>query len=108
MLILTTAAGVRRSGGTAQLDTIDQRIEDAQRENMRLADILERMKRPQWLVLLARQRLNYKQPDETVVFVYKNEKVDTLSQSQRALEPQEPSWRQWWEWLMGKSNKQNS
>ena len=102
MLVLAVAAGIRRSSGTEQLTAIQQRIEDAQRENARLADILERMKRPEWLALMARQRLNYKQPDETVVFVYKNEKVDTLSQPQRTPEPQEPSWRQWLAWFEGK------
>lgn len=102
MVILATAAGIRRYGARADLEAMQQRIEDAQRENVRLADELERMKRPQWLALLARQRLNYKQPDETVVFVYKSEKAGTISQPQPTPTPREASWRLWLDWLRGR------
>lgn len=102
LLMLAVASGVRKHSTTAEQNALLMRIEDAKRENARLADELERMQRPQWLALLARQRLNYKQPDETVVFVYKTEKSGTIAQPQAAQESTKPSWRLWLEWFGGR------
>ena len=105
LIVLAVAVGIRRHGAGAELQAMQQRIEDAKRENARLAEQLERMKQPQWLALLARQRLNYKQPDETVVFVYKSEKVGTLSPPQATPAPAQPNWRLWLDWFQGRSKK---
>jgi len=94
-------AGIRRYGAASDLVALESRIDDAQRENARLTDELDRMKRPQWLALLARQQLNYKQPDETVVFVYKSEKADTIAPPTASTVPPIPSWRRWLEWFAG-------
>jgi len=99
LLMLAVASGVRRHSTTAEQDALLMRIEDAKRENARLADELDRMQRPQWLALLARQRLNYKLPDETVVFVYKTEKAGTIAQPQASQEAGAPSWRVWLDWF---------
>lgn len=102
LLVLAVAAGIRRHGATGELGALETRIEDAKRENARLADELERMKRPEWLALLARQRLNYKLPGETVVFVYKAEKAGTITQPQFLSDTHTPSWRLWLEWFRGR------
>lgn len=101
LLILAVASGIRRHETEADLAALEARIEDASRENARLADELERMKQPQWLALLARRRLNYKLPDETVVFVYKSEKAGTIAQPHTSQEPQ-ASWRLWLDWFSGR------
>lgn len=101
LIILAVASGIRRHADEADLTALRTRIEDTERENARLAAELERMKQPQWLALLARQRLNYKLPDETVVFVYKSEKAGTIAQPQTTQEQSEPSWKQWLDWLRG-------
>ena len=60
------------------------------------------MQEPQWLALLARQRLNYKQPDETVVFVYKSEKAGTIVQPQAHSVDDRANWRKWLDWVQGR------
>jgi cell division protein FtsB len=100
-LVLAVAAGIRRHGETSEMDALRTRIEDAERENARLSDELVRMQRPQWLALLARQRLSYKLPDETVVFVYKSEKAGTILQPHAPVGSPKPSWRQWLDWFRG-------
>lgn len=102
LLVFAVAAGVRRHGSEAELGRIEERIDDSQRENERLGRELARMQEPEWLALLARQRLNYKMPDETVVFVYKSEKPGTIVQPQQLSGTERPRWRQWFEWLRGK------
>jgi cell division protein FtsB len=100
-LFLAVGGHIRRIAAQRELGAVSQRIEDGQRENARLAQELERMQQPTWLALLARTRLNYKRPDETVVFVYKSEKPGTISQPQ-PVRDERPSWRRWWDWVQGK------
>jgi len=102
LVMLAVASGIRRHSATSEQDALTARIDDATRENARLADELDRMRRPEWLALLARQRLNYKQPDETVVFVYKSEKAGTIAQPLASQEAPEPSWRTWLDWFRGR------
>lgn len=101
MLVIAIAAGMRRHGLNADLQLMQSNIDDAKRENARLAQEFEHMQQPQWLALLARQRLNYKLPDETVVFVYKSEKAGTIAPPQESVEVR-PNWRKWLEWLRGR------
>lgn len=99
LLVFAVAAGVRRHGSEAELGRIEERIDDSRRENERLNRELARMQEPEWLALLARQRLNYQMPDETVVFVYKSEKPGTIVQPQQPSGTEKPRWRQWWDWM---------
>jgi hypothetical protein len=92
---------VHRYGAASELAAYEARIDDAKRENQRLAEEVDRMKRPQWLALLARQRLNYKMPDETVVFVYKSEKAGTIVQPQTSAVDARANWQKWYDWLRG-------
>jgi cell division protein FtsB len=102
LLVMAVAAGVRRYGLDNDLRVLESNIDDAHRENARLAQEFERMQEPEWLSLLARQRLNYKLPDETVVFVYKSEKSDTILPSNVSPVDARSHWRQWWDWLRGR------
>ncbi|MCC6934629.1 MAG: septum formation initiator family protein [Candidatus Yanofskybacteria bacterium] len=100
LVVAAVAAGMRRHVAEQELQGLRTRIQDAQRENQRLAGEVERMRQPQWLALLARQRLNYHQPDETVVFVYKSEKSATISPPSTTSSSRS-QWRAWWNWLVG-------
>jgi cell division protein FtsL len=102
MGVLVVSAGIRRYTAASQLDALQTRIDDSQRENQRLEDEIGRMQKPQWLTLLARQRLNYKLPGETVVFVYKSEKPGTIAQPQALSGDERPNWRKWLDWVRGK------
>jgi cell division protein FtsB len=99
---LAVGAGYQRYTVGAQLDDLNGRIDDASRENTRLTGELDRMKAPQWLALLARQRLNYKLPDETVVFVYKAKESGIVSPPQGTPEDHRPNWRRWYDWALGR------
>jgi cell division protein FtsB len=101
MLVIAVAAGVRRHGLDAELGLLGSNIDDAKRENARLTQEFSRMQQPQWLALFARQQLNYKLPDETVVFVYKSEKAGTIAPSQQSA-GERPNWRKWLDWLRGR------
>ena len=102
MGVLVVSAGIRRYTSASDLGALEARIDDAQRENQRLEGEIARMQKPQWLTLLARQRLNYKLPDETVVFVYKSEKPGTIVQPQAPSGDERPNWRKWLDWVRGK------
>lgn len=99
--ILVISAAIHRYGSSSDFVSLETRINDAQRENARLASELKRMQQPQWLALLARQRLNYKQPDETVVFVYKSEKAGTIIQPLASNTDDRANWRKWYDWVRG-------
>ncbi len=98
---LAVTAGIRRYRSDAGLRTIESDIADIERDNTRLTQEVQWMHKPQWLALLARQRLNYQLPGETVVFVYKSEKSDTISPPNAAQQAR-PNWRIWWDWLRGR------
>ncbi|MEK7638009.1 MAG: septum formation initiator family protein [Patescibacteria group bacterium] len=102
LAVLVVSAGIRRYSAASQLSALEARIEDAQKENARLASEVQRMQQPQWLALLARQRLNYKLPGETVVFVYKSEKAGTIVKPQASEGDARASWRKWLDWVRGK------
>ncbi len=101
-LALTVAAGIRRYAVYGELRILELRADDFRRENDRLTSELVRMQKPEWLALIARQRLNYKLPDETVVLVYKSNESDTLLQSQEVVADTRSNVQKWIDWLLGK------
>jgi hypothetical protein len=98
LLLIAAGASLRSLGARGELRALEGTIDDRARGNDRLGRELERMRQSSWLALLARARLNWKAPDETVVFVYKSEKSDTIVQPQTGSD-QRPNWRKWWDWL---------
>lgn len=100
LLLLVVSAQVHYINARRQLSAMDDRIIGAQKENDRLSHELELMRQPDWLALLARARLNYKRPDENVVFVYKNDKSSIIAQP--TTKPSERSnFQKWRDWLTG-------
>lgn len=99
--VTAAVAGLERYRQRQVLDTARTRIDDIARSNQALEDELDRMRAPQWLALLARQRLGYVLPGETAVFVYKNEDSGIVSQLSEPQAPEVPNWRKWLLWLRG-------
>ncbi|HUO75342.1 MAG TPA: septum formation initiator family protein [Candidatus Paceibacterota bacterium] len=91
---------IRSYGARQELDAVNGQLAQGQAANDRLAAELERMRQPAWLALLARSRLGYAQPGETVVFVYKSQNPGTISQPQSAPDGRS-NLRKWWDWLIG-------
>jgi cell division protein FtsB len=100
LAVKASASFVRYGMLRRELAQVQEQIREAQNANERLGRQLERMQEPTWLTLLARQRLNFAMPDETVVFVYKSADSAIISQPQQP--PSPPSWRQWLAWLLGR------
>ncbi len=91
---------LRRYAAQRDLTAAQAAAGQAAAANAHLSAELERMREPAWLALLARSRLGYAEPGETVVFVYKSQNSGTISQPQS--EPDGRSnLRKWWDWLIG-------
>jgi cell division protein FtsB len=99
LVFIAARASVRSLAARRELAVLEGQISDQRRGNERLERQVRRMQEPAWLALLARQKLNWQAPDETVVFVYKNEKSDTIVAPQTASDAR-PNWRRWWDWLV--------
>lgn len=102
LLLLAIGSRLRHGAAERELSTLQGRISASHKENDRLAVELDRIKQPSWLALLARTRLNYKLPDETVVFVYKSEKPGTISQPHEEQVDDRSNLQKWVDWIRGK------
>ena len=102
LLYASVRATLRHVYVSSQLAEFQVQLEAQERANARIADELARMRQPTWLALLARERLNFKLPDEQVVFVYKSEKPGTIAQPQQVKGDTVPNWRKWIDWVRGK------
>lgn len=98
LALLAVGSWVRHQTTAHDLVELQSQVAAAQRDNDQLSQQVMRMQQPQWLALLARERLNYKRPDENVVFVYKSNIPDTIVQTP-AVPQQRAGWRAWLEWL---------
>lgn len=99
--VVAVTVTLRSRWASSQLDQANSAMADQERSNDRLGQELTRMHSPDWLALMARAQLNYKLPDEQVVFVYKNEKSGILAQPATTPVPRSHAAR-WWDWLRGK------
>ncbi len=82
---------------------LQQKIDEANRNLAELEKSKEYFKNPAYLERQARIKLNFKKPDEKVVFVYKNpynqspdELAQTLADRSRGF------WQKLWDYLLGK------
>ncbi|HXV26502.1 MAG TPA: hypothetical protein VD862_00520 [Candidatus Paceibacterota bacterium] len=91
--------------GTGQeFARISERTEEYERDISRLRMHLERTDDPAWLEYQARLRLNYRQPDEKVMVVYKKENSGTISPVASPSVPAEPTfWERLKNWFGGDS-----
>ena len=90
---------VRRYSARRELVAVQGQLVQGVAATDRLRAELERMRTPAWLALLARARLGYAQPGETVVYVYKSQKTGTISQPQTVTDGRS-NLRKWWDWML--------
>ena len=78
--MVSEAAGVWLRARTVELevDRMSDRIAELERDIARREELLDEVQHPDWLAYQARLRLNYKNPDEQVVVVYKKENADII------------------------------
>src|SRR5512135_1252991 len=86
LCILLFLVGIRAFGERQNTRQAEQALRDMQsradaleQNNDRIIRDIEAAKDPAYLERLARIRLNWQRPDETVVFVYKNENPAIIS-----------------------------
>lgn len=79
MGVLAWDASNQKQGITAQINTLKAKISSLENENSKLEKLKEFFNNPAFLERQAREKLNFKSPDEQVVFVYKNEGTASVS-----------------------------
>ena len=91
-------ATLRRNWASDQLHASQDTLDDQTRANDRLAADVARLQSPAWLALVARAQLNYKRPDESVVYVYRSDPPTVATQAAATPVPLS-NWRRWTDWL---------
>jgi len=89
---------IRQYNALKELHAAELQVAESTSANDHLKEDLERMQQPAWLALLARSRLGYAQPGETVVFVYKSQNSGTIVQPQMVSDSRS-NLHKWWDWL---------
>ncbi len=91
---------VRRTEFQQVVSDVEQKIQEAERDKTYLEKFTAYFKSPQFLEKQTRVKLNYKSPDEEVVFVFRDpnpkEKMDTANGLDQA-----PNYRKWWFYVLG-------
>lgn len=100
LAIRAVRISLRQFGAAQELNAAHDQLAQGRIANERLAADIERMRQPAWLALLARARLGYAQPGETVVFVYKSQNPGTIAQPQMVTDDRS-NLKKWWDWLLG-------
>lgn len=91
---------IRRAEFQQAVSGMEQKIQEAERGKTNLEKFITYFKSPQFLEKQARVKLNYKSPDEEVVFVFRdpNPKLETASADWLG---QAPNYRKWWFYVLG-------
>jgi len=101
MLFATVSIEVKKNEIKKKEANIKSEIADIERNNSSLERDIKNFENPAFLEKEARLRLNYKAPDENVVFVY----LDTNEHKSSSAEEFSPKhlsdYRKWWRWLLG-------
>lgn len=91
---------IRRAEFQQAVSDVEQKIQEAERGKTYLEKFITYFKSPQFLEKQARVKLNYKSPDEEVVFVFRdpNPKQETAAANRL---DQAPNYRKWWFYVLG-------
>ncbi len=107
MLLLIGAAVVfvlnRRPQSVAvqrEADRLDEKIADLQEQYDEFQDQKAYLQSEAYLEQQARLKLNYKKPDEHVVFVYHS--VGGTAEGEQTLAKPAKNWQEWWSYLIGR------
>ncbi len=80
---------------------LEGKIETTKKENSNLERYIGYLQNPSFLAKEARLKLNYKAPDEQVVFVYRDSSPKKASQSFEERLAGMKNYQKWWYWLVG-------
>ena len=89
-----------------QVNNLNKKIEEAKKQTEELANLNKNADNQSFLERQIKQKLNYKRPDEKVVFIYKNPYNQKLEQSEQPVETQTDQltpvltlWQKFMNWL---------
>lgn len=87
-----------------KVNNLDQKIAEAEKSRLELEKLGDYLKNAAYLEQQARLKLNYKKPDENVVFVYKNQHAQSPAQPNDTTRPSLilPNWQKWLNYLLNK------
>ena len=91
---------VRRAEFQRVVSDVEQKIQEAERGKNYLEKFITYFKSPQFLEKQARIKLNYKSPDEEVVFVFRDPNPKTEENLDNWLLGV-PNYRKWWAYILG-------
>jgi len=87
-----------------EVNNLDQKIAEAERDLSELQKLGDFFKSVTYLEQQARLKLNYKKPGESVVFIYKNQHVQDPMKPDDTTKPSTilPNWQKWLNYLLNK------
>ena len=87
-----------------EVNNLDQKIAEAEQNLSELQKLGDYFKSVAYLEREARLKLNYKKPGESVVFVYKNQHIQSPTETNNATKSSTilPNWQKWLNYLLNK------
>jgi len=82
------------------LSSLNQKIGDAEKNKNYLEKFMAYFKSPEFLDKEARAKLNYKFPDESVVFVFRDSNSKLIVEAGKSID-QAPNYKKWWYYILG-------
>lgn len=83
------------------LSDLGQKVKDAEKDKTYLEKFMAYFKSPEFLEKEARAKLNYKLPDEGVVFVFRDTKPKPTVETGKKNIDQAPNYLKWWYYVLG-------
>lgn len=84
------------------LADLNQKIGDAERSRAYLEKFAAYFKTPEFLEKEAREKLNYKLPDESVAFVFRDSNSKLVSEEEENKNiDKAPNYKKWWYYILG-------
>ena len=80
----------------------EEKISEANKSTEDLAQFLKNFENPEFLEREARLRLNYKNSDEQVAFIYRDTDAKPVTQSFEDILKSMPNYKKWWYYLLGR------
>ncbi|MBI2068853.1 MAG: hypothetical protein HYT67_02000 [Candidatus Yanofskybacteria bacterium] len=90
---------VRRAEFQQAVSDVEQKIQEAERGKTYLEKFIAYFKSSRFLEKQARIKLNYKSPDEEVVFVFRDSNKTKTNSGSWLLEA--PNYKRWWYYILG-------
>ena len=90
----------RRAEFEKTLSGLSQKAEDAENNRTYLEKFMAYFKSPEFLEKEARAKLNYKLPDEEVVFVFRDTNPKSTVETGKNID-QAPNYLKWWYYILG-------